>query len=283
MTMSLAEVVNGAVGPFDDYCDGYGNAGSSGLGYISVLKLETGIVLMDMDTLLEGIVSYDRAESTGTYVGQINMIAASSFTGLNGAAWGYHLAKADSIADGSLQPLFTRERRDGAEIPVYSVEPLLDAGRRLFGTNEERRFPLLPGAHVRCAVKSNTVKGPTSVWCAIALAIAEDREKDSNLFIEDCGDSIPSDSDEERVAYLDQLMENIATSVIRCGDDSNVKYKEVFVGYKTEWVPEGYVGCALTCAPYAVLARKAVPDGKTADAMLEMTISQWEEAAGFKS
>jgi histidine decarboxylase len=283
MAMSLAEVVNGAVGPFDDYCDGYGNAGSSGLGYISVLKLETGIVLMDMDTLLEGIVSYDRAESTGTYVGQINMIAASSFTGLNGAAWGYHLAKAESIADGSLQPLFTRERRDGTEIPVYSVEPLLDAGRRLFGTNEERRFPLLPGAHVRCAVKSNTVKGPTSVWCAIALAIAEDREKDSNLFIEDCGDSIPSDSDEARVAYLDQLMENIATSVIRCGDDSNVKYKEVFVGYKTEWVPEDYVGCALTCAPYAVLARKAVPAGKTADDMLEMTISQWEEAVGFKS
>jgi histidine decarboxylase len=283
MTMSLAEVVNGAVGPFDDYCDGYGNAGSSGLGYISVLKLETGIVLMDMDTLLEGIVSYDRAESTGTYVGQINMIAASSFTGLNGAAWGYHLAKAESIADGSLQPLFTRERRDGTEIPVYSVEPLLDAGKRIFGTNEERRFPLLPGAHVRCAVKSNTVKGPTSVWCAIALAIAEDRENDSNLFIEDCGDSIPCDSDEERVAYLDRLMENIATSVIRCGDDSNVKYKEVFVGYKTEWVPEGYVGCALTCAPYAVLARKAVPAGKTADAMLEMTISQWEEAVGFKS
>jgi len=247
------------------------------------LKLETGIVLMDMDTFLEGIVSCDRAESTGTYVGQINMIAASSFTGLNGAAWGYHLAKAESIADGSLQPLFTSERRDGTEIPVYSVEPLLDAWRRLFGTNEERRFPLLPGAHVRCAVKSNTVKGPTSVWCAIALAIAEDREKGSNLFIEDCGDSIPSDSDEARVAYLDQLMENIATSVIRCGDDSNVKYKEVFIGYKTEWVPEDYVGCDLTCAPYAVLAKKAVPAGKTADAMLEMTISQWEEAVGFKS
>ena len=283
MAMSLAEVVNGAVGPFDDYCDGYGNAGASGLGYVSVLKLETGIVLVDMDTLLEGIVSYDRAESTGTYVGQINMIAASSFTGLNGATWGYHLARAESIADGSLQPLFTRERRDGTEIPVYSVEPLLDAGRRLFGTNEKRRFPLLPGAHVKCAVKSNTVKGPTSVWCAIALAIAEDREKDSNLFIEDCGDSIPRDSDEESVAYLDQLMENIATSVIRCGDDSNVKYKEVFVGYKTEWVPEGYVGCALTCAPYIVLAKKAVPEGKTADAILEMTVSEWEEAIGFKS
>lgn len=281
MTFSLEEMVNGAVGPFDSYCDGYGNVGASGLGYISVLKLETGKTPMDMDNLLEGIVSYDRAETNGTYVGQINMIAASSFNGLNGAAWGYHLAKAESIADGSIEPLFTKERRDGAKIPVYSVEPLLDAGRRLFGTSEERRFPLLPGSHVKCAVKSNTVKGPNSVWCAIALAIAENRGRDSNLFIEDCGDSIPSDSDEGRVAYLDNLMENIATSVIRCGDDSNVKYKEVFVGYKTEWIPEGCVGCALTCAPYVVLAKKAVPAGKQAADIISMTISEWENAVGL--
>ena len=38
--MTRADVVNGAVGPFDDYCDGYGNPGSSGTGYVSVLKLE---------------------------------------------------------------------------------------------------------------------------------------------------------------------------------------------------------------------------------------------------
>lgn len=281
MALSLEEVVNGAVGPFDNYCDGYGNAGASGLGYISVLKLETGTVLMDMDTLLEGIVSYDRAESDGTYVGQINMIAASSFCGLNGAVWGYHLAKAESIADGSLEPMFTRKRKDGTEIPVYSVEPLLDAGKRLFGTSEKRRFPLLPGSHVKCAVKSNTIQGPNSIWCAIALAIADDRERDSNLFIEDCGDSIPSGSDEERVAYLDRLMENIATSVIRCGDDSDVKYKEVFVGYKTDVVPEGSVGCALVCAPYAVLAKKAVPAGMNAEGILSMTISEWEKAVGL--
>ncbi len=281
MALSLGEVVNGAVGPFDSYCDGYGNAGASGLGYISVLKLETGKVLVDMDSLLEGIVSYDRAETDGAYVGQINMIAASSFCGLNGAAWGYHLAKAESIADGSIKPLFTRKRKDGTEIPAYSVEPLLDAGKRLFGTSEQRRFPLLPGSHVRCAVKSNTIPGPTSVWCAIALAIAEDRERDSNLFIEDCGDSIPSDSDEGRVAYLSRLMENIVTSVIRCGDDSNVKYKEIFVGYKTEWIPEGYVGCALTCAPYVVLAKKAVPSGKQAEEILSMTISEWEREVGL--
>ncbi len=279
--MKLEDIVNGAVGPFDSYCDGYGNPGATGLGYISVLKLQTGKVKKDMDTVLETIVSYDRAETLGTYVGQINMIAASSFNGLNGAVWGYHLAKQESIADGSIKPLFTRKRSDGVEIPVYSVEPLLNAGSRLFGTNDQRRFPLLPGAHVNCAVKDNTVTGPTSIWCAIALAIAEDREKDSNLFIEDAGDSIPHDSDEARVAYLDKLMENIATSIVRCGDDSNVKYKEIFLGYKTEWIPEGYVGCALTCAPYAVFAKNAIPKGALPSDMLSMTLPEWEKAQGF--
>ena len=279
--MKLKDIVNGAIGPFDPYCDGYGNAGSSGLGYISVLKLQTGKVKADMDVGLEGIVSYDRAESLGAYVGQINMIAASSFNGLNGAVWGYHLSKAESIAEGSIKPLFTEKRNDGKAIPAYSVEPLLDAGKRLFGTSEKRRFPLLPGAHVNCAVKDHTIKGPTSIWCAIALAIAEDREKDSNLFIEDAGDSKDITSDEERTAYLDRLMHNIVTSIIRCGDDSKVKYKEIFVGYKTEWIPEGHVGCALTCAPYVVLAKKAVPKGAPASAMLSMKISAWETSVSF--
>lgn len=273
--MTLERVVKGAVGPFDAYCDGYGNPGSSGLGYISVLKLQTGKVRKDMDNVLEGIVSYDRAETLGTYVGQINMITASSFNGINGAVWGYHVAKADSIADGSLKPLFKERRGDGLEIPVYPVDPLLDAGQRLFGTTGAKRFPILPGAHVKCAVKSKTIKGPTSVWCAIALAIAEDRQKDSNLFIEDAGDSIPAESAQARKAYLDQLLRNIATSVIRCGDDSGVKYKAIFVGYRTEWIPEGYVGCALTCAPYVVLAKDALPK-EGPERLLDMTISEWE-------
>ena len=157
---TLQDVVNGAIGPFDSYCDGYGNPGASGAGYISVLTLETGKVRSDMDEILEGIVSYDRAETLGTYIGQINMITASSFNGINGAVWGYHIAKADSIANNTLEPLFMKKRSDGVEIPVYPVEPLLDAGKRLLGTNNQRRFPLLPGAHVRCAVngvKRNTL------------------------------------------------------------------------------------------------------------------------------
>lgn len=277
--MKLEDVVNGAIGPFDNYADGYGNAGSSGLGYVSVLKLETGKVKADMDEVLEGIVSYDRAEVNGTYVGQINMVAASSFNGLNGAVWGYHLAKHPTIADGSIKPLFMRKRADGVEIPIYSVEPLLEAGQALLGTADDPRFRILPGAHVNCAVKNCTAIGPTSVWCAIALAIAEDREQDSNLFIEDANHGIPGDDDESRVVFLNSLMEKIATSVVRCGDDSNVKYKAVFLGYKTEWIPEGYVGCSLTCAPYIVLAKNAVPKScKQPADMLNMTLPEWERS-----
>ncbi|MEJ2718531.1 MAG: histidine decarboxylase, pyruvoyl type [Deltaproteobacteria bacterium] len=281
MPLTLEEVVNGALGPFDSYCDGYGNPGASGLGYVSVLKLETGSVPMDADNVLESIVSYDRAESTGTYVGQINMIAASSFSGLNGAVWGYHLAKADSIADGSLEPLSLHTRSDGVSIPVYPVEPLLDACRRLFGTREQRRFPLLPGAHVACAVKSTTARGPVSIWCAIALAIAEDRQVNADLFIEDCGVSSTQADGASRSGELDRLVENIALSIIRCGDNSNVKYKEIFVGYKTDWIPEGNVGCALACAPYIVLARNAVPAAAPAERLLLLSLSEWERAVGL--
>ncbi|MBA7712407.1 Histidine decarboxylase proenzyme [subsurface metagenome] len=113
--MTIEAVVNGAVGPFDSYCDGYGNPGATGLGYISVLTLETGTVASDMDEVLEEIVSYDRAEARGTYIGQINMITASSFNGMNGAVWGYHIVKADSIANNTLKPLFMKKRSDGRE------------------------------------------------------------------------------------------------------------------------------------------------------------------------
>lgn len=281
MSLTLDQVVNGAVGPFDEYCDGYGNPGTSGVGYISVLTLSTGKVLKKMDHVLEGIVSYDRAEANDAYVGQINMIAASSFNGVNGAVWGYHLAKDEEIAGGTLKPMMHKKRHDGVDIPIYPVTPLLKAGERLLGTCDQRRFPIIPGGHVVCAVKDLTVPGPTSVWCAIALAIAEDRQRDSNLFIEDVGQGIPAESEMERVAYLDKLMENVAESVILCGEDQKVKYKEIFIGYKTEWIPEGYVGCSLTCAPYVVLAKNAVPPGQEPSDMLDMTISGWEKTVGL--
>ena len=156
----------------------------------------------------------------------------------------------------------------------FRSRPCSRRGRRFSGQLCSRRFPLLPGSHVICATKDVTVSGPTSVWSAIALSIAEDRERDSSLFIEDVGQDIEGGTAVERENALHARMEYIVDSVVLCGEDQGVKYKEIFVGFKSEWVPDGYIGCGLTCAPYLVLARNAVPS--PAAKLLEMSLSEWE-------
>ena len=254
---------------------GYSNPGGSGHGYISTLTLSTGIVKTEQLTRKTAeIVSYDRCERNDSYFGQINMLAASSFCGPSGAVWGYHLAIADQIKDGTLEPLCTAEG-----IPVYDVKPLLDCTRRLFGVSRRKRFPLLPGAHVICAYKDATEKGPIWLWAAIGLAIAEDRSKAANLFIEDC--SIYGDYDTAEPEVVDHLRRRVvpavAKSALMCGKNQNVRYGKIFIGYAYEQVPPGSVGCALVCAPYVLLARDAIPVGGAAS-MIDMTISQWERA-----
>ncbi len=272
---NIATVVKGAVGPFSKYCDGYGNPGASGLGYICAMTLDIGLVEQDMDIVLNGIVAYDRAETKGAYIGQINMLAASSFCGLNGALWGYDLARAEEIASGKSKALFDVARHDQKTIPVYSADPLLDSASRLFGTKEKRRFPLLPGAHVICAEKEYTSPGPKYIWSAIAIAIAEDRTVDSCLFIEDAGEVTVGDA-KDIAAFADTLRHKIATCAVRCGEDNMALYKEIWISYRIKWIPEGKVGCALVAAPYLVLAKNAVPEGKP-EQLLKTTISDWEK------
>jgi histidine decarboxylase len=284
--LSLPDVVNGAVGPIGPYCMGYMNPGASGFGYISTLKLSTGVVSVEgLDPGTEGIVSYDRCEKNDAYIGQINMLTASSFCGVNGAVWGYHLAKADEIANGTLKPMFYQTGDGGMAIPVYPVYPLLDCAQRLFGVDRTRRFPPMPGAHVICANKSftsdpNVKPDPTTyVWAAIALAIAENRERDANLFIEDAGQfgsvySAPS----EIIRFLDNMLHAVTKSMVLCGMDQKVRYKEIFAGYVYQFVDRNQVGCSLTCAPYVLLAQNAIPTGGSASQILGMTISQWEKS-----
>jgi histidine decarboxylase len=171
------------------------------------------------------------------------------------------------------------ENQNGQRIPVYPVYPLLDAAQRLFGVDAQRRFPPMPGAHVICANKNFTSQGPTPtwVWAAIAIAIADNRDADANLFIEDA-DSFPGTWARSVVELNLRIMQtNVTKSIILCGQDQNVLYKEIFVGYKYLYVPEGNVGCALTCAPYVTLARDAIPAGRMPSDLLDMTISQWEK------
>lgn len=265
-------LMNGAVGSFKDYCAGYLNPGASGLGYIAALKLSVGKVTSDMDEGLENIVSYDSAEASDAYVGQINMLTASSFCGLNGLIWGYDVCRHKNFqSEKHLYKYITRH--DGYKIPIRKVEPLLDAAQKLFGQHNNRRFPPLPGAMIICANKSITKRGPAQLWCAIALAIPEDRSKNACMFIEDAG----YDHDD-----LENIDMNIAKSIIRCGENQSILFKEIYVGHKTITITENEVGCALTCAPYVTLAQNAIPQDLMPEKLLEMNLDEWEKSLNLK-
>jgi histidine decarboxylase len=276
-TLKLGDVIRGAVGPFENYCHGYSNPGSSGNSYIAVLTLNTGKAMRQLSEGLDRIIAYDSAEANGVYVGQINMIIASSFCGLAGAIWGYDLVRDEKLHDA--EPLWTVRRHDNAAIPVYSCKPLLDAGLRLFGTNTSKRFPLAPGAHVICAAKWDEAIGPCYVWCAIALAIAENRDVDSCLFLEDKGHFAHAVKPDE---FKKSELEKMADAVVMVGRNQNVHYREIFVGFQYAKVEENEVGCALAAAPYVVLARRVIP-ASGPESLADMTLSEWEHAIGISS
>ena len=270
-------VINGAIGSDDKYCMGYLNPGGSGLGYISTLKLSVGTVRVGkLDDVTERIVAYDRCEKNDAYIGQINMLTASSFCGLNGAVWGYDLAVAQDLRT---RKLYDHRLPTGHSIPVYSVDPLLDASIRLFGIDVQRRFPPMPGAHVVCANKDVNTRGPGWVWSAIALAILADRSSGANLFIEDVNTLGRRLTESRVVVFLERSQRRITNSVALCGQDQGVEYKEIFVGYRYTRVPKGHVGCALSCAPYVTLAKHAVPAKLREPAdLMDYTIGEWEGA-----
>lgn len=293
LLLPLPEIVDGAVGPFGPYCMGYMNPGASGYGYVNAMKLSVGKVnVQGLDPGTESIVAYDRCEKNDAYIGQINMLTASSFCGINGALWGYHLAQADAIAAGTLQPLFTYPGpHDPAgdklprqsTVPVYPVAPLLDAAERLFGRMERqpgghvdrRRFPPLPGAHVVCANKSAGGRGPCYVWSAIAVAIAANRDSTASLFIEDAN---VADSREAMETLLEQSLRAVAKSMILCGQEQNIVFSRIYAGAKYLYVGPDEWGCALACAPYLLLARDAIPPGQPARSLIGLNLSQWENA-----
>jgi len=281
-----------AISPFENYCDGYGCPGAQGNGYVSTLKVSAGTVEKTDDLLLDGIVAYDRAEATDAYIGQINMITASSFCGIAGQVWGYDLAIADEIKSGEHNPLFIEKQYDGTPLPVYDAQPLMNAAQSLFGTEEKRRFPLAPGAHVICANKGVTALRPADgvpnpdenqsygVWSYIALSIAKNRDKDSCLFIEDAGLWTENDNEDDMVKYLDEHRKSVVWSIIACGKDQSVIYDRTFISFAKVIMPPGHIGTSITVGPYVTLAKNALPNGNFNE-LHNMTISQWEERMGF--
>lgn len=281
-----------AIGPFDKYCDGYGRPGAKGLGYVCVLKVSTGVVKKNDDTLVDGIVAYDRAEANDAYIGQINMETASSFCGLTGNVWGYDLARAGGIGGKGEKPMFTLKQYDGTPLPVFNGGPLLMAGQALFGVEQKRRFPPAPGSHVICANKSLTRSRPKKgkpdpnkgeaygVWCYVAVSIAKDRNTQADLFIEDAGAWTKGTDRKKLVSFLDDHQKIVAWSIAACGEDQSVVYHRTYMSYAYVIMEPGYIGTALTAVPYVVLARKAVPGGDF-EALKKMGLEQWEKAVGL--
>ena len=290
--MSVKIINKTAIGPFDNYCDGYARPGAEGIGYVSVVKVATGVVEKTDDTLLDGIVAYDRAEANDAYIGQINMETASSFCGITGQIWGYDLAIADEIQSGKESPIFTVKQYDGSSLPIYDAQPLMEAGKALFGIENKRRFPPAPGAHVICANKSVTVSRPSTgipdptqnqaygVWCYIALSIAKDRENAACLFIEDAGMWNKNDNEQDLEAFLNGHRKSVVWSIVACGKDQSVIYDRTYISYACVIMKPGCIGTALTVAPYIVLAKNAVPNN-TFSVLSDMNLSQWEQSMGF--
>ena len=274
-----------AISPYENYCDGYGAPGAQGNGYVSVLKVSVGTVEKTDDFLLDGIVSYDRAEINDAYVGQINMLTASSFCGIAGQVWGHDLAAHNDIIEKKIKPVLEIDQYDGSKLHVYDAKPLLEAGIELFGTEKERRFTLLPGAHTICANKGVTAYRPKEdrhlkegeaygVWCFIALSLSADRDNCADLFIEDAGLWTKNDSAEDLKAFLEEHRKSVAWSVVSCGQDSHVFFERRYVGFAYTIMKPGEIVTSLTCAPYVSLARNAVPS-QGFNSLNKISLKEW--------
>lgn len=183
---------------------------------------------------------------------------------------------------------------DTTTLDVYDATPLLDATYRLFGTVDSQRHPPLPGAHVICANKSITVRGPSYAWAFIAIAIADD-PNESNLFIEDCGEfpARPYETYDQgghpvKTVFptgdqvSDLLLKHeyaVAKSVQLCGADYRMKaYSKMYAVSRAVYAAPGEVGSALACAPYVLLAQNDVPHQWTTDKLVDSKLTAWQSA-----
>ena len=286
----LAEIVRNCRNTIARSCGGYLEPTATGRpgAYVSTILLSTGAVDLeqfpgfpfeeDLDQGMAEIVSYDRAECNDSYIGQVNMLQASSFSGVNGAIWGYDLAIEPRI--GKTYPVGRIEN-----IPIYSLIPLRDATRQLFGVADERHFPPQEGAMVVCAEKYRTSMvsdGNMWIWCALGFAIAEDRENHACLFMEDTG-ILPLAGDKEQTVRekLDDRLTRIAYAAYLCGENQGARYKKIYIGWKASHIPKNHVGCALACAPYVTLPADAFANISPESEILELSTDDWLSRVGF--
>lgn len=284
-TMKLEEVIRESKSPWPHFCDGFGSTNERG--YICCVTLNCGsppkMFRHGGSIIIDKINAYDVAETLGPYIGQINMIQASSFCGPMGGIWGYD----DLAAHPELRKdfLFNVSRHDPEKkekpIRVYSAEPLIEAAEFLLGTREDRHFPLIPGAHVPCAAKWLEVSGPCEIYCAIGIAIPEKSERNhaAVLWMEDVGYmSWLNDQKEIGITTEEAIRMLMAKSMVEIGKNQSVLFKELFVGVRSVKANDEQMACALVAVPYIKLAQLAFPNPNKPEKLMKITLPQWKDA-----
>lgn len=286
-----------AISPYKQWSRGYMEPGNIGNGYVAGLKVDAGVRDKSDDDVLDGIVSYDRAECKNAYIGQINMTTASSFTGVQGHVIGYDLLRNPEVD--KAKPLFTEKQWDGSELPIYDALPLQDALVEYFGTEANRRYYPAPASFICCANKGVTASRPENdadmkpgqgygVWSAIAISFAKDPSHDSNMFVEDAG-VWETPNEDELIEYLKGRRKAMAKSIAECGEDAHVAFESSWIGFAHAMMKPGQIGNAITVAPYVTMPVDSIPGGsiltpeKDMDIMESLTMPEWLDKMGLKS
>lgn len=263
ISFSKNEIIRSSLSPYDNYCVGYAGKG----GYFTALVMGIGRFKKTFSRsgskILDTIIAYDRAEIADSYLGQINMQIVSSFCGPQGIIWGYDVVSEEEINT----PLQLQEARhqklEGVEIKSGGF--LRRASKALLGTNDARHFPFLPGTHVPCAGRFQTMEGPGHLYAGIGIGIPENRAKNACLLMEDVGILGQTSRSIEEKILLD-----LAQSILEVGKNQKIIYKEIFVDFVNKEIQSNEIGCALVAMPYFHLAKKASHENLT-----QQTLKEW--------
>ena len=204
------------IGPYSKHCKGYVNSGRNC--YLCAITLHTAVIDETSTEKLHSNIlpiksiyklnAFDLAESSGAYVGQINMITVSSFSGPMGYLWGLDFASHDTIKNHkeslNLKSLKI-QRHDNKKIKIYDAQLLIESSKALFGeivkkedcVEKNLHFPLMPGAHVPCVNEfyysekydDEPEKQDKYVYCGLGIGIPEDPNNDATLFMQFAGGS----------------------------------------------------------------------------------------------
>jgi histidine decarboxylase len=270
MKKNISHILQNITSPFEPYCSSSGMQPTDP--YVTTPLITTGVAPIECShsgsDLLDKIIAFDRAEGEFANITQTNMVTVSSFNGLNGAIWGYDLLP---------QELTRHPLVDENQFPhVYDATPLFTATQAMYGTVRDKHFPIAPGQHLLCAYKTFYHTGPSVIYGALALAIAEDRSQNADLYMEDHGTLTVGHSDIVSPEQQGIVIENLIRSVERISQNLGVRYEKVFIGFKHRSVKAGEVGCAITAAPYIHIARNAIPHGDPS-LLSDMSLDEWRD------